>query len=72
MQKNDENNDADLNVFIPIGSTIDDAEKALIVKTLEVAKGKKAVTAKVLGITRKTLSKKLLKYGISYKRTLGR
>jgi two-component system response regulator HydG len=44
--------------------TLDEVEKETILKTLESAGGNKSETARRLGITRKTLHKKLKKYGV--------
>jgi two-component system response regulator HydG len=49
---------------IPAGLPLDEVEKATILKTLESANGNKSETARRLGITRKTLHKKLKKYGV--------
>jgi len=43
---------------------LETVEKATILKTLESAGGNKSETARRLGITRKTLHKKLKKYGV--------
>ncbi len=52
---------------IPTGSGIplEEVEKATILKTLEATGGNKSEAARRLGITRKTLHKKLKKYGVS-------
>ena len=44
--------------------TLDQVEKAAILRTLEIAGGNKSETARRLGITRKTLHKKLKEYGV--------
>ena len=49
---------------IPADLPLEDVEKASILKTLEMAKGNKSETARRLGITRRTLHKKLKKYGV--------
>jgi len=49
-------------VFVPAGSTLDEAEKALILDTLDRAGGNKTQAARTLGITTKTLHLKLKKY----------
>ena len=46
-------------------SSLQDAEKALIIKTLQETDGNKSEAARRLGITRKTLQNKVQKYGIS-------
>jgi len=43
---------------------LDEVEKKTILQTLEAAGGNKSETARRLGITRKTLHKKLKKYGV--------
>jgi two-component system response regulator HydG len=43
---------------------LDEVEKATILKTLEAAGGNKSETARRLGITRRTLHKKLKAYGV--------
>jgi two-component system response regulator HydG len=43
---------------------LEEVEKATILKTLEFLKGNKSETARRLGITRRTLHKKLKKYGV--------
>ena len=43
---------------------LDEVERATILKTLEMARGNKSEAARRLGITRKTLHKKLKKYGV--------
>lgn len=49
-------------VKIPIGTTAADAEKALIMATLNAHDGKKPDTARVLGISLKTLYNRLNEY----------
>jgi len=51
-------------VSLPIGSTLADAERELIHATLLQHKGNRAKTARVLGIGRKTLYRKLEQYEI--------
>ncbi len=48
---------------VPGSPSLDEVEKATILKTLEASRGNKSETARRLGITRKTLHKKLKKYG---------
>ena len=45
---------------LPLG----EVEKATILKTLEAVEGNKSEAARRLGITRRTLHKKLKKYGV--------
>jgi DNA-binding NtrC family response regulator len=45
-----------------VGTTIDEAEKALITKTLERTNQNKTRAAEVLGISLKTLHNKLARY----------
>jgi DNA-binding NtrC family response regulator len=51
-------------VRVPIGSTLEQAEKILIRETLAAQGGNKSRTAEVLGIGRKTLYQKIEEYGI--------
>jgi len=51
-------------VALPVGSTMIDAEKALIRATLAREGGNKSRTAEILGIGRKTLHRKLREYGL--------
>jgi len=51
-------------VRVPIGSTIEEAEKILIRETLAAQGGNKTRTAEVLGIGRKTLYQKIEEYAI--------
>ncbi len=46
-----------------IGTTVDDAEKALILRTLEYTHNNKTRAAEILGISLKTLHNKLKEYG---------
>jgi DNA-binding NtrC family response regulator len=48
---------------IPVGSTIDHAERALIELTLEHTRNNKTRAAEILGISQKTLFNKLREYG---------
>jgi len=50
---------------IPSGITLDEMERALIVKTLAQAGGNRTKTAEILGINRRTLQNKLKIYGIN-------
>jgi len=49
---------------IPAELPLEEVEKATILKTLEMAGGNKSEAARRLGITRRTLHKKLKKYGV--------
>ena len=51
-------------ITIAVGTTLDDAEKAIICENLAANKGNKSKTADILGIGRKTLHRKLQEYGI--------
>ncbi len=50
-------------IRIRLGSTMRDAEKEIILRTLEAREGNKKVTAEVLGISRRSLYNKLAEYG---------
>ncbi|MGH7306808.1 MAG: helix-turn-helix domain-containing protein, partial [Candidatus Rokuibacteriota bacterium] len=52
--------EADL--VLPIGTTVDDAERELILRTLKQTGGNKTRAAEILGISLKTLHNKLHKY----------
>ena len=49
----------------PPGISLPEAEKALILKTLEDAGGNRSRAAEILGINRRTLQMKLKEYGIA-------
>jgi transcriptional regulator with PAS, ATPase and Fis domain len=49
-------------VKVRIGATVDEAEKALILRTLEHTKNNKTRAAEILGISLKTLHNKLKEY----------
>jgi DNA-binding NtrC family response regulator len=51
-------------IKLPIGVTMNDAEKELIRATLAAEKGNKSRAADVLGIGRKTLHRKIAEYGL--------
>jgi DNA-binding NtrC family response regulator len=55
--------DAPDGVTLPVGTTLDDAEKALILKTLARHGNNKTQAAHTLGISLKTLHNKLRRYG---------
>ena len=52
-------------VHFPLGISLQDAEKALILKTLEDTGGNRSRAAEILGINRRTLQIKLKEYGVS-------
>ncbi len=56
------------NVTLPVGTRVDEAEKALILSTLEHTKNNKTRAAEILGISLKTLFNKLKEYGSSEKK----
>lgn len=49
---------------VPADLPLEDVEKETILKTLEATEGNKSEAARRLGITRRTLHKKLKKYGV--------
>ena len=51
-------------ITIPVGSTLDDAEKTLIARTLQNVGGNKRKAASILGISRKTLYNKLARHDL--------
>ena len=53
------------NVGVSSGSTLKEAEKEIILRTLEEIGGNRTHTAKILGISRRTLQLKLKEYGIN-------
>lgn len=55
---------ADAVITVPVGITMDAAEKMIIQQNLAANKGNKSKTADVLGIGRKTLHRKLQEYGM--------
>lgn len=56
---------AEQSISIPANSTLDEAEKIIILQTLAANKNNKSKTAELLGIGRKTLHRKLEEYGIT-------
>jgi len=48
----------------PVELSLEEVEKKTVLATLEASKGNKSETARRLGITRRTLHKKLKKYGV--------
>lgn len=51
-------------ISLPLGITMDEAEKIIIQENLAANKGNKSRTADILGIGRKTLHRKLQEYGM--------
>ncbi len=58
------NSSATESFSVPLGITLDEAEKIIIEQNLAANKGNKSKTADVLGIGRKTLHRKLLDFNI--------
>lgn len=56
-----ENPDA---ITLPVGTTVEDAERALILKTLAAVGNNKTRAAEILGVSLKTLHNKLHRYGV--------
>ena len=52
-------------VRFQIGTTVEEAEKGLILRTLEHTRNNKTRAAEILGISLKTLHNKLKEYGTS-------
>ena len=50
-------------ILLGVGTTVDEAERLLILKTLEVTRNNKTRAAEILGISLKTLHNKLKEYG---------
>jgi DNA-binding NtrC family response regulator len=50
-------------IRIPLGSTLDEAERIVILNTLSAHKGNKSKAAEVLAMGRKTLHRKLAEWG---------
>ncbi len=48
---------------LPVGTTVEEAEKQLILKTLDSVRYNKTRAAEILGISLKTLHNKLHRYG---------
>jgi DNA-binding NtrC family response regulator len=53
---------SEADVVLPVGTTVDDAERELILRTLKQTGGNKTRAAEILGISLKTLHNKLHKY----------
>jgi DNA-binding NtrC family response regulator len=52
------------NVTLPVGTSVAEAERALIEETLRTCRGNKSKAARILGISLKTLYTRLKKYGV--------
>ncbi len=59
-------------IRLGVGTTVDEAERQLIVKTLESTHNNKTRAAEILGISLKTLHNKLKEYGAQAQRFLRR
>ena len=55
--------ESDTAVHVEVGTTVDEAEKQLILKTLDSTHGNKTRAADILGISTKTLQNKMKEYG---------
>jgi DNA-binding NtrC family response regulator len=55
--------DDSASIRVPVGTTVEEAEKALILRTLEHTRNNKTRAAEILGISLKTLHNKLKEYG---------
>mgnify|MGYP002621013529 CR=1 FL=1 len=55
---------ADDGIKIPLGVSLEEAERMIIEQNLAANKNNKSKTAEILGIGRKTLSRKLEEWGI--------
>jgi DNA-binding NtrC family response regulator len=64
LGKTDPTREEATTVAIRVGTSIDDVEKMLIAKTLELNHGNKPKTAEILGISLKTLYNKLERYDL--------
>lgn len=54
------------NIIIRIGTTFEEAEKELLIKTLQKVNGNKQEAAHILGISRKSMYNKINKYRLTY------
>jgi DNA-binding NtrC family response regulator len=54
----------DSGIRLPSGASLEEVEKALILKTLDDTGGHRSRAAEILGINRRTLQNKLKEYGI--------
>ena len=55
--------ESDTGVHVEVGTTVDEAERKLILKTLDSTHGNKTRAAEILGISTKTLQNKMKEYG---------
>jgi DNA-binding NtrC family response regulator len=58
-------------VAVRVGSTVDEAERLLILRTLEATGQNKTRAAEILGVSLKTLHNKLKEYGRAREEQLG-
>ncbi len=58
-------------IKFPVGTTVEDAEKGLILRTLEYTRNNKTRAAEILGISLKTLHNKLKEYGANKEYGIG-
>ena len=63
--------DSIASIHLPMGISIEEAEKLIIQSTLRYTKNNRSKTAEILEISLKTLINKLKKYGVSDKRRAG-
>jgi len=52
-------------VAVPVGTTVDEAERMLILRTLEVTGQNKTRAAEILGVSLKTMHNKLKEYRLA-------
>lgn len=55
-------------VYIPLGASLEEVQKTYVVRTLNYCSNNKTYAARVLGVSRKTLYDKLLRWGITKQR----
>jgi DNA-binding NtrC family response regulator len=55
-------------VYIPLGASLEEVQKTYVVRTLNYCANNKTYAARVLGVSRKTLYDKLLRWGITKQR----
>jgi two-component system, NtrC family, response regulator HydG len=63
--KNLDPGDMEIRIEAPVGKSLKEMEKAMILRTLEEAGGNRTHAAQILGISRRTLQLKLKEYGIN-------